>query len=246
MSRAVIQPLERDDGFSHRIYAQLREALMRGRLHPGQRLVHRTLAAEFKVSPTPVREAVLRLAAESALIVDQRGVAFVPLLAPETYTEILSLRLDLEGQAAAAAARKPDTALADEFAAIHKRMQKARRAGDEDTLLAENENFHFRIIAAARMPVLADLVANLWVRCGPALRYNIPHEEVEPDHPHLDFIAAVRAGSARRGRESMVRDIEKGGAMILKALADIKAQDEAKTAKSTIKGPHQRRKASPA
>ena len=158
MKRGVLQPLERDDGFSQRIYTQLRQALMRGRLRPGERLVHRTLAAELNVSPTPVREAVLRLATESALIVDQRGVAFVPLLAPETYAEILTLRLDLEGRAAAAAAKNPDIALADEFAAIHKRMQKARRAGDEDTLLAENENFHFRIIEAARMPVLADLV----------------------------------------------------------------------------------------
>ena len=222
MSRGVLQPLVRDEGFSERIYGQLRQALMRGRLRPGERLVHRTLAAEFKVSPTPVREAVLRLAAESALIVDQRGLAFVPLLAPEPYEEILSLRLDLEGRAAAAAAKNPNPALADEFAGIHKRMQKARRAGDENTLLSENENFHFRIIEAANMPVLADLVGNLWVRCGPALRYNIAHEKVEPDHPHLDFIAAVRAGSVEQGRAAMVRDIEKGGEIILKALADIK------------------------
>lgn len=217
---AILLPPERDSGLSVKIYLQLRQALMRGKLRPGQRLVHRTLAAELRVSPTPVREAVLRLVSEAALTIDQRGVALVPELAPATYAEILSLRLDLEGRAAAAAAATPNPGLAAEFEEIHTRMMAARHMGDEDSHLADNEDFHFRILSAANMPVLARLVETLWMRCGPVLRFYIAHERLVAGHPHLDFIAAVRDGSPENARAAMVRDIENGGKIILRKLAE--------------------------
>jgi DNA-binding GntR family transcriptional regulator len=217
---AILLPLERESGLSVKIYLQLRQALMRGKLRPGQRLVHRTLAAELRVSPTPVREAVLRLASEAALIIDQRGVAQVPELEPATYDEILSLRLDLEGRAAAATAAQANPRLATELEMIHARMMAARQIGDEDSHLAANEDFHFRILSASGMPVLGRLVETLWMRCGPVLRYFIPHERLVAGHPHLEFIAAVRDGSPDGARAAMVRDIEIGGQIILRKLAE--------------------------
>jgi DNA-binding GntR family transcriptional regulator len=219
-TEAILFPMERDSGLSVRIYLQLRQALMRGKLRPGQKLVHRVLAAELRVSPTPVREAVLRLASEAALSIDQRGIAMVPELDPATYAEILNLRIELEGRAAAAAAARPNAELAAEFTAFHDRMMAARYAGDEDTHLAANEDFHFRILSAAGMPVLARLVESLWMRCGPVLRYYIAHERLVDGHPHLDFIAAVREGNPEMARGAMVRDIENGGRIILRKLAE--------------------------
>jgi DNA-binding GntR family transcriptional regulator len=70
------------------------------------------------------------------------------------------------------------------------------------------------------MPVLGRLVETLWMRCGPVLRYFIPHERLVAGHPHLEFIAAVRDGSPDRARAAMVRDIEIGGQIILRKLAE--------------------------
>lgn len=217
-----LSPLDREKALSARVYAQLRQALMRGKFKPGTRLVQRTLAAEFDVSLTPVREAVLRLASEEALTLDQRGTAHVPQIEISIYAEILSLRLELEGRAAAAASGKPNARLAKELDAIHARMIAARLSGDVDTSLAENETFHFHIIKAAGMPVLEHLVENLGLRCGPLLRLLLPHERQRLDnHPHLDMIAAVRNGKPDAGRAAMTLDIQVGGDIILQMLAEL-------------------------
>src|SRR3546814_6255178 len=80
---------------------EIRGAIVQGRLGAGERLVYRTIAEEFGISPTPVRDAIQRLVSDGALVLDDRGVAHVPVIEPETYTEILNLRLQLEGNAAA-------------------------------------------------------------------------------------------------------------------------------------------------
>ncbi|WP_181107048.1 GntR family transcriptional regulator [Xanthomonas arboricola] len=61
-------------------YTQVRRALQSGRYRPGQRIDPTTLAAEFKVSPTPVRLALHRLVGEGLVIDHARYGLQVPLL----------------------------------------------------------------------------------------------------------------------------------------------------------------------
>ncbi|MEE4165986.1 MAG: GntR family transcriptional regulator, partial [Desulfocapsaceae bacterium] len=42
-------------------YEKLRQAIIKGSLQPGQKLVMASLAREFKISETPIREAIRRL-----------------------------------------------------------------------------------------------------------------------------------------------------------------------------------------
>ncbi|MBD8899047.1 GntR family transcriptional regulator [Rhodanobacter sp. DHG33] len=62
------------------VYGQVRRALRSGRYAPGQRIDPATLAAEFHISPTPVRFALYRLVGESLLVDHARGGLHVPLL----------------------------------------------------------------------------------------------------------------------------------------------------------------------
>ncbi|MBB4708353.1 DNA-binding GntR family transcriptional regulator [Xanthomonas arboricola] len=61
-------------------YTQVRRALQSGRYRPGQRIDPTTLAAEFKVSPTPVQLALHRLVGEGLVIDHARYGLQVPLL----------------------------------------------------------------------------------------------------------------------------------------------------------------------
>src|SRR5690606_17105337 len=81
-------------------YTKIRDAIIRGKIQSGQRLIYRTLAAEFGISPTPVRDAIQRLASEGAVTLDDRGVASVAHMTPASYSEITQLRIVLEGMAA--------------------------------------------------------------------------------------------------------------------------------------------------
>src|SRR5512147_2217037 len=64
------------------IYEQVCAALMDGRLHPGQKISLRSLAAAMSTSPMPVREALRRLEASHVLELRGGGVA-VPAPSPE-------------------------------------------------------------------------------------------------------------------------------------------------------------------
>ena len=53
---------------------RLRQAILAGALEPDERLITATLSEQFSVSPTPLREALQRLAAEGLVeITPQRG-----------------------------------------------------------------------------------------------------------------------------------------------------------------------------
>lgn len=78
------------------VEAQLRSAILIGELAPGERLLTAQLAERFSVSPTPLREALQRLAGEGLVeFLPQRGAAVAPLSAADC-AEITELRALLE------------------------------------------------------------------------------------------------------------------------------------------------------
>src|SRR6266852_5505995 len=56
--------LARDANFKFTVYRALRKAIVEGRLAPGTRLVEASLATQFGISKTPVREALVMLQAD--------------------------------------------------------------------------------------------------------------------------------------------------------------------------------------
>ncbi|MBU6281008.1 GntR family transcriptional regulator [bacterium] len=78
---------------------RLRSAILSGELRPGERLAGAALAERFSVSPTPLREAIQRLAARGLVeIRPQRGAIVAPVSSEEA-REIYELRQLLEPMA---------------------------------------------------------------------------------------------------------------------------------------------------
>jgi DNA-binding GntR family transcriptional regulator len=209
-------PVDRDETLAEKVYARLRSALVGGRLVPGQKLVHRQLAGELGVSPTPVREALLRLVSEGALDLDARGITSVPRLASDRYAEIMDLRVELEGRAAAHAARVVTPAEMEALSAIHARLMVGRRARDGAIVLAENERFHFGVITIARMPVLRRVVENLWTQAGPtiSLLSALPRAMSGAGHPHEDLLRALKDRDPAAARAAVARDLREHAAIV--------------------------------
>jgi GntR family transcriptional regulator, carbon starvation induced regulator len=87
------------------VEAQIRQAILDGELAPGERLITATLSERFSVSPTPLREALQRLAGEGLVeFAAQRGARVTPLSARDR-DELAELRKLLEPETAAQAAR---------------------------------------------------------------------------------------------------------------------------------------------
>ena len=218
---ASLIPIDRAESVAGKVYQQLRAGLVQGQLVPGEKLVHRFLAGKLGVSPTPVREALLRLVSEGALELDARGIAWVPRLAVERYEEIIDLRLELEGRAAARAAALATPADIAGLAAIQARFLKGRAVMDRAVVLTENERFHFRVIGIAAMPVLQRVVESLWVQVGPtiSLLFSAPRVLSPEGHAHDALIAALRARDAEAASAAIKRDLREHAAVLSPMLA---------------------------
>ena len=212
----VLIPIDRTDSVAAKVYQQLRSGLIQGQLVPGQRLVHRLVANEMGVSPTPVREALLRLVSEGALELDARGIAWVPRLTVDRYDEIIDLRLILEGRAAARAAMLATAADIAGLTAIQNRLLQGRAVMAKDIVLMENERFHSKVITIAAMPVLQRVVESLWVQVGPVISLLFAARCVTSPkgHPHDALIVALKERDAAAASAAVRRDLLEHAAVL--------------------------------
>ncbi|MEN6602555.1 MAG: GntR family transcriptional regulator [Bryobacteraceae bacterium] len=81
------------------IAARLTEAILTGRVAPGERLNESELARQFKVSRAPIREALQQLKEQGLLLNSPRRGMFVVILDEEDMQKMNSLRLVLEAEA---------------------------------------------------------------------------------------------------------------------------------------------------
>ena len=132
-----------------------------GRLNPGDEIDEATLATQFGVSRTPVREALIRVEASGLLRrLPRRGaVVFRPTL--EEFLAILEVHAKLEGQAAALAARRYSAADASRLeAAVAACEAHLSRLGEAqpDAYYQLNLQFHATVAEAASNRFLLDLI----------------------------------------------------------------------------------------
>ncbi|WP_326599426.1 GntR family transcriptional regulator [Streptomyces sp. NBC_01803] len=141
----------------HSLRQQIREhiveGIVSGRWQPGERIVERRIAAELKVSQTPVREALRELEALRLIeSVPNKGVRVRALTAADL-EEIYPVRAGLEQIAAELAAdrlAKDVSALEPEVAAL----QEADRSGDAEGQVGHTVAFHRELVKASGNSVL--------------------------------------------------------------------------------------------
>ena len=68
---------KREQSLSSMVYETIKEKIIKGELLPGCVLMERTLAEDFKISRTPVREALKRLLQEGWVVWEERRKAVV-------------------------------------------------------------------------------------------------------------------------------------------------------------------------
>lgn len=134
-----------------RVFNQLREAILGGKMAPGQKISEPELASSYGVSRGSLREAIARL--ESSNLVERKPNvgARVITLSIEELMEIYHIREALEGMAARLAAGNMEP---EEIAELRKIVETQRNeisGGNYAYFLKEVDlDFHFRIIQGSR------------------------------------------------------------------------------------------------
>lgn len=197
------------------VYRNMANALLKGVLRPNDRLRVRDLAQQAGTSVTPVRDAILRLVQDGALIMKSPRDIRVPMLAPEQYLEIRAIRLHLEGLAAEQSALLANADDIDRLEALIRDNERA--LDDHDFALATeiNQVFHFELTTIARMPLLRNVLHTLWLRMGPVIAASYEIGGRTMIRHHYDLLDAVRRSDPAGARRAIREDIRRGGRVIL-------------------------------
>jgi DNA-binding GntR family transcriptional regulator len=182
----------------------IRSAILAGRIQSGDTLVERRLAAELGVSKTPVREALIMLAATGLVVLTpSRGTA-VRLLDAEHLREIQEVRLLLEPWAVAATTRAGASASIDRARAALERSRAHLGSDNRGMLSLANREFHQALYAGCGNEFVVtslDSVRDLAALAAVSLLWpNYPtwREEHAEHQRILDAVASGDADLARR------------------------------------------------
>ena len=210
------------------VHARLRDALAAGRFRPNDRLRIRELALQLGTSVTPVRDAMLQLVQEEALVLRSPRDFRVPMLSEARYLEIRALRVELEGLGAAMAARHIDGATLAQLEQLLLANQEAIARQDLTGALQCNQAFHLGLAQASGMPTLKRFVDHLWMQIAPliAAGYAAFTPTMRVGH-HRAILDALHARDGEAARQAMARDILDGGAQLL---AYVRQMEQAGTA----------------
>jgi DNA-binding GntR family transcriptional regulator len=184
------------------VYEALRRDIIEMTLAPGEPLDETRLSRRFAMSRTPVREAMVRLAAEGLVTtLPNRNTIVTPIdfSSVPVYFDALVLMYRVTTRLAAMHRKESDLieirALGDAFA-------RTVEAADAFGMIAVNRDFHVAIARAGRNRYFTDFFARLLDEGRRLLRLyyssyddHLPRRMVDE---HDDIIAAVAKGAAER------------------------------------------------
>jgi DNA-binding GntR family transcriptional regulator len=215
-----LRSLRKRKSLGQMVYENLRQAIMRGDVLPGRRLVESQIADAQGISRTPVREAIHKLERERFIERLPHGGFSVLGFSRQDIVETFGIRSVLEGYAARLAAfnsreedLKPLQAKVDEFQRLLKQRQLK-------SLPEVNTEFHDLLYALSRSPRLIGMIDGLRDHIFRFRRIILKDEQQSrtSNEDHRLILDYIRRRDAE-GVEQLVREhIMRGQEMVLKAL----------------------------
>lgn len=200
------------------VYARLAEALIKGRFAPDARLTIRELAQSLGTSVTPVRDAILRLIQDEALVQKSPREVHVPVITPQRYREIRQIRVKLEGLAARESSLKAGPRDIERLRGLIERNELAMARQDWVEALELNQTFHFALAEIADMAVLRGILNRLWLQMGPLIAESYPFGGRVMIDNHYAILEAIEAADPDAAERAIANDIGDAGMLILERL----------------------------
>ena len=151
---------------SEKIRLNIENAIKDGALLPGEPIDEVHLAIQYKVSRTPIREALIQLQAQGLLTSLPRGGMVVAKMDLQQLLQLWELLAELEGVAVRLACQRMTP---DEREAIDRHHSQSRAVAAADDMAGwqqSNLQFHELIYRASRNPYLRQEVLRIRARTG--------------------------------------------------------------------------------
>lgn len=216
--------IHRSEPLSEQVYRYVRDSILSGQMHPGEKIVETKLAHLLQVSRSPVREAI-RLLMNEQLVVDQDGALYVFQPTVHDLYDLYDLRLALEPMAARKAAEnvynrdREGQCLAHDAAFQHlsmleqniQRTLQSLESKNFSKLLVLNSEFHQTVWLMSdntRFVRILEQASDL-IQYYCLLVLNINNQQTNILREHIAVYEAIKEGDPIRAQEAMFDHIKK-------------------------------------
>ena len=187
------------------VFNTLREAILKGELKPGERLMELQLAAKLGVSRTPIREAIRMLEQEGLAVTIPRKGAEVAKMTEKDMEDVLQIREALDELAAKIACEQISEEQLEELVATMHEFEESTKTDNVKKIAEADVKFHDIIYQSTGNPKLVNMLNNLREQM---YRYRVEYlKDVESRKTLVEEHYAVYRALKARNQQQAVKDI---------------------------------------
>ena len=197
------------------IQEHLIEAILRGEIQPGARIVETHIAQQFGVSQAPVREALRDLEMLGFVVSSPFRGTQVRKVSNVELAEIYPIRAAIEGVAARLAATRIDESTLDRLSSLLRAMCDAAAQGDTRAEIDADVQFHHAIVEASGNRMLKQFWESMRLETTTFLTLAVTRRPLDQlAERHTTVLTALRAHDPVAAEEAMRHHIEEPGEWI--------------------------------
>ncbi len=189
-----------------KIFKVLRNRIIYMEYPPGKLLPEKELCQEFKVSRTPLREAIKKLEDMKLVTVIPRYGSYVSAIDINEIRCAFEVKIKLEGLAGEVAAKRITPDKLTELKTLIEKLDNSVKEESHRSLIEIDTRFHELIYEATQNPILKEILENLHGRC--ARLWNSALSEMIPIQTILDQLKHIYAALEKREAERVKQMME--------------------------------------
>ena len=202
------------------VFNTLRQAILKGELKPGERLMEIALAEKLGVSRTPIREAMRKLELEGLVVMIPRRGAQVANITEKDLNDVLEVRIALENVAIEKACTRMSEEDMGRLWLAAKEFERTMAEGNLVRLAEADVEFHEIIYRASDNKRLNQVLNNLREQI---YRYRVEYLKEEETRnvlvkEHEELTKAIRQRDVKKAQEISFRHIENQRRAIIQSI----------------------------
>ena len=167
------------NSLSDQVYQLVKDQILSGKLKGGEKISEEALAAEFKVSRTPIREAIRRLNEYGLVEIKPRCYAEVCTIGTKEAEDVANVRIALENLAIDSITPALYGQYVPQIARYSAECQYALNTGNRAVAFEQDSLFHLELVKASGNIVLFNTYQRLDAKIQQLrINQNLPEEEL--------------------------------------------------------------------
>ena len=202
------------------VFNTLRQAILKGELKPGERLMEIALADKLGVSRTPIRESMRKLELEGLVVMIPRRGAQVANITEKDLNDVLEVRIALESMAIEKACKRMTEEQMLKMRRAEKNFERVMAEGNLVRIAEADVEFHEMIYQAADNARLYQVLSNLREQM---YRYRVEYLKEEETRnqlirEHEQLSRAIRERDVEKAQELSFRHLENQRQAIIRSI----------------------------